>query len=82
MTVGELLLTNKDKYTKAFLIQNDKETNKAVFTQVKDENVAKDLIDVEAKDYFLLDKVAINEIFGNADELEITEDDKVFVIGI
>lgn len=82
MTVGELLLTNKDKYTKVFLIQNDKETNKAVFTQVKDENVAKDLIDVEAKDYFLLDKVAINEIFGNADELEITKDDKVFVIGI
>ncbi|MFM1514218.1 hypothetical protein ABGF49_04940 [Helcococcus ovis] len=82
MKVGELLLTNKDKYTKAFLIHNDKETNNAVFMQIKDENIDKDLIDKDAKDYFLLDNLAIDEIFGNSDKLGITDDDKVFIIGI
>lgn len=81
MTVGELLITNKEKYTKVFLIENDEE-NRAKFTQVSDATIDKDQIYQEAKDYFLLDKVGIDEIFGNAEDLGVVEEDKVLIIGI
>lgn len=81
MTVGELLITNKEKYTKVFLIENDEE-NRAKFTQVSDATIDKEQIYQEAKDYFLLDKVGIDEIFGNAEDLGVVEEDKVLIIGI
>ena len=81
MTVGELLITNKEKYTKVFLVEND-ENNRAKFTRVSDSTIDKDQIYQEAKDYFLLDKIGIDEIFGNSDELEIVEDDRILIIGI
>lgn len=82
MTIGELLITNKDRYTKVFLIENDSITNKAVFTRVMESTVKPEMIEMEAKDYFMLDKEAIDEIFGNSDELEIAEDDLVLLIGL
>lgn len=81
MKVSELLLLNKQKYTKVFIIEND-EDNKAVFTEVKEDNIDKEKLDIEAKDYFLLDREGINEIFGNADKLEINKDDQVLMIGL
>jgi len=82
MTVGELLLLNKERYTKVFFIENDKETNKAIFRQVKEETVKKEEIEKNAIDYFMLDKEAIDEIFGNSEELEINDEDLVLLIGI
>lgn len=82
MTVGELLLTNKEKYTKAFIIENEKESNKAVFTQILDSNITAEMIELDAKDYFMLDSEAIDEIFGNSKELGLNEEDLVLIIGL
>lgn len=81
MQIGELLLLNKEKYTKVFIIESD-ESNKAQFTEVKENTIDSEKIEIEAKDYFLLDKEGIEEIFGNADELEINEEDQVLLIGL
>lgn len=82
MTVGELILTNRDRYTKVFLVTNDKITNTAVFTKADENSLDERTILTEAKDYFLLDKDGINEIFGNACELDIDEIDKILIIGL
>lgn len=82
MTVVDLILVNKERYTKVFLIENDKETNKAIFREVNEDIIKEDDGEKEAKDYFMLDKEAIDEIFGNSDELQINDDDLVLLIGI
>lgn len=82
MTVGELILTNKDRYTKVYLVTNDKETNRALFTKADEKSLDEKTILTEAKDYFMLDKEGIDEIFGNADELCIDEKDKILIIGL
>lgn len=81
MTVGELLITNKGRYTRAFLLQNDEE-NKALFTEIKDETIAKDMILVESKDYFLLDTDTVDEIFGKSEELNLLAEDLNLIIAI
>lgn len=81
MQIGELLLLNKEKYTKAFIIEND-ESNKAQFTEIKEKTIDSTKIELEAKDYFMLDKEGIEEIFGNASELGIISEDQVLLIGI
>lgn len=82
MTVSELLLTNKERYTKVYIVENDSNTNQAIFTRVTDETIDKDKLFKEAKDYFLLDREGIDEIFGNATELNIKEQDMVLIIGL
>ncbi len=81
MTVGELLITNKGRYTRAFLLQNDEE-NKALFTEIKDETIAKDMILVESKDYFLLDTDTVDEIFRKSEELNLLAEDLNLIIAI
>lgn len=81
MIISDILLNNKGKYNRAFLIEND-ENNKARFNEVIFENLSEDKLKLEAKDYYLLDRETIDEIFGNADTLEIKDDDKVIIIGI
>lgn len=81
MTVGELLITNKGRYTRAFLLQNDEE-NKALFTEIKDKTIAKDMILVESKDYFLLDTDTVDEIFGKSEELNLLAEDLNLIIAI
>ena len=82
MTVGELILTNKDRYTKVYLVTNDKVTNRPVFTKANEKSLDEETILTEAKDYFMLDKEGIDEIFGNAVELGIDYKDKILIIGI
>ncbi len=82
MTVGELIITNKDRYTKVYLVTNDKKTNKAVFTKADEKSLDEETILTQAKDYFMLDKEGIDEIFGNAVELGIDEEDKLLIIGL
>lgn len=82
MTVSALLLTNKERYTKVYIVENDSNTNQAIFTRVTDETIDKDKLFKEAKDYFLLDREGIDEIFGNATELNIKEQDMVLIIGL
>lgn len=82
MTVGELILTNKDRYTKVYLIKNDKLTNEAVFVKADEKSLDGKTILIEAKDYFILDKEGIDEIFGNSKDLNVNDEDKVLLIGI
>ena len=82
MTIAEILVTNKARYTKAFIIEADINDKSPVFRQISDATVDKDEMLLEAKDYFLLDKEGIDEIFGKGDELALTEEDKVLVIGM
>ncbi|MGY3776157.1 hypothetical protein [Helcococcus sueciensis] len=82
MTVGELILTNKDRYTKVYLIKNDKLTNEAVFVKADEKSLDEKTILIEAKDYFILDKEGIDEIFGNSKDLNVNDEDKVLLIGI
>lgn len=81
MTVGELILINKAKYTKAYLLEKN-EDNTVKFTQINDNTVNSEIAMKEAKDYFLLDKEGIEEIFGKSKDLEIIEEDKVLMIGL
>ncbi len=82
MTVGELILTNKDRYTKIYLIKNDKLTNEAIFIKADEKSLDEKTILIEAKDYFILDKEGIDEIFGNSKDLNVNDEDKVLLIGI
>nr|WP_276938489.1 hypothetical protein [Helcococcus sueciensis] len=82
MTVGELILTNKDRYTKVYLIKNDKLTNEPVFVKADEKSLDEKTILIEAKDYFILDKEGIDEIFGNSKDLNVNDEDKVLLIGI
>ena len=82
MTVGELILTNKDRYTKVYLIKNDKLTNEAIFIKADEKSLDEKTILIEAKDYFILDKEGIDEIFGNSKDLNVNDEDKVLLIGI
>lgn len=81
MQIAELLLLNKGKYTRVFLIRTN-ELNQAIFEELFENTIAPDLVQEEAKDYFLLDREGIDEIFGNADELKVTEDDQILIIGL
>lgn len=82
MILAELLLMNKSKYTRVFLIRNDEVTNEAVFEELFESEITPELSQTNAKDYFLLDREAIDEIFGNSDELGISDEDNVLIIGI
>lgn len=81
MQIAELLLLNKGKYTRVFLIRTN-ELNQAIFEELFENTIDPDLVQEEAKDYFLLDREGIDEIFGNADELKVTEDDQILIIGL
>lgn len=82
MTLGEILLTNKGRYNKAFIIENDPQTNGPVFKEINEDNIKKDQVQKKAKDYFLLEKEGIDEIFGNGDQLGLENDDRVLIIGV
>lgn len=82
MQLGEILVTNKAKYTKAYLLENDKETNGPVFTQVTDSTLDPNRVYQDVKDYFLLEKEGFEEIFGPQENIDITEDDKLLIIGV
>lgn len=81
MQIAELLLLNKGKYTRVFLIRTN-ELNQAIFEELFENTIDPDLVQEEAKDYFLLDREGIDEIFGNADDLIVTEDDQILIIGL
>lgn len=81
MQIAELLLLNKGKYTRVFLIRTN-ELNQAIFEELFENTIDPDLVQEEAKDYFLLDREGIDEIFGNADDLKVTEDDQILIIGL
>lgn len=81
MKVGELVILNKNRYTKVYLLENDKD-NKPKFKLISEENLDEKLIDLEAKDYFLLEKEGFDEIFGISDNLGIVKEDKVLLIGV
>lgn len=82
MTIAELILLNKERYTKVFLIENGKKTNQAIFREIKENTITENELEQKAKDYFMLDKEGIDEIFGNSEELQITDEDMVLLIGI
>lgn len=82
MKVSEIIIKNKGKYTKVFVISNDKITNEAIFTRIDDKNLDEKLSDINAKDYFILEKEGFEEVFGYLDQLELIDDDKILIIGI
>lgn len=82
MTVAEILIINKDKYNKSFLLTNDSDTNGVVFTPINENTLTDSQSLTEAKDYFLLDSEGIDEIFGKASELDLKEEDNILIIGI
>lgn len=82
MTIIEILTTNKNKYSKSLLITNDIYSNAPKFKEICLENLEDDLAFVEAKDYFLLEKEGLEEVFGKFHGFNFQEDEKILLIGI
>lgn len=89
MQIIELLAINQQRFTKILILETKDQSKNPAIDNIKEKHifnsmdqVSRDFYEIEANDYFLLDKEGLEHIVYTSQnlDLDIEEDDRVLVI--